>query len=56
MLLDQDDNEEQSGHDNGQSFLIEKLFNLTELEKSKIIKLWQWRNGRWMMIHLSTTF
>ena len=27
MLLDQDDREEHGGHDKGQAFLIEKLFN-----------------------------
>ena len=35
MLLDQDDKEEHNGHNNGQEFLIEKLFNLTALKKSK---------------------
>jgi hypothetical protein len=35
MLLDQDDKEEHGGHDYGKSFLIEKLFNLTDLKKSK---------------------
>ena len=35
MLLDQDDEEEHGGCNNGQAFLIEKLFNLTELKKSK---------------------
>ena len=35
MLLDQDDKEEHGGHNNGQAFLIEKLFNLTDLKKSK---------------------
>ena len=35
MLLDQDDKEEHGGHENGQAFLIEKLFNLTDLKKSK---------------------
>jgi hypothetical protein len=33
--LDQDDEGEHGGHGNGQVFLIEKLFNLTELKKSK---------------------
>jgi hypothetical protein len=27
MLLDQDDKEEHGGHNNGQMFLIEKVFN-----------------------------
>ena len=35
MLLDQDDKEGHDGHNNGQAFLIEKLFNLTEMKKSK---------------------
>jgi hypothetical protein len=35
MLLDQDDKEEHDGHTNSQVFLIEKLFNLTALKKSK---------------------
>ena len=35
MLWDQDDEEEHGGHNNGQVFLIEKQFNLTELKKSK---------------------
>ena len=35
MLLDYDDKEEHGGHNNGQVFLIEKLFNLTEMKKSK---------------------
>ena len=35
MLLDQDDKEEHGGHENGQAFLIEKLFNFTDLKKSK---------------------
>ena len=35
MLLDQDDKEGHGGHNNGQAFMIEKLFNLTELKKSK---------------------
>jgi hypothetical protein len=40
MLLDQDDEEEHGGHNNGQAFLIEELFNLTELKKSKVRMLW----------------
>ena len=35
MLLDQGNKEERGGHNNGQMFLMEKLFNLTELKKSK---------------------
>ena len=35
MLLYQGDKEEHDGHNNGQVFLIEKQFNLTELKKSK---------------------
>ena len=35
MLLEQDDKEEHGGHNNGQVILIEKLFDLTELKKSK---------------------
>ena len=35
MLLYQGDKEEHDGHNNGQVFLMEKLFNLTELKKSK---------------------
>ena len=39
-----------------QAFLIEKLFNLTELKKQRVKMLWQWRNGRQILFHLSTTF
>jgi hypothetical protein len=35
MLLDQEDKEGHGGHNNSQAFLIEKLFNLTQLKKSK---------------------
>ena len=35
MLLDQGDKEEHGGHDNVKVFLIGKLFNSTELKKSK---------------------
>jgi hypothetical protein len=35
MSLDQDDKEEHDGHNNGQAFLIEKLFNLTALKELK---------------------
>ena len=35
MLLDQDDEEEHGGQNDDQVFLIEKLFNLTDLQKSK---------------------
>ena len=36
MLLDQEDEEGHGGHGNSQAFLIEKLFNLTQLKESKI--------------------
>ena len=46
MLLDQDDKEEHGGHNNGEAFLIEKLFNLTELKKSKsdnVVAVEEWK-------------
>ena len=46
MLLDQDDKEEHGGHNNGKVFLIEKLFNLTELKKSKsdnVVVVEEWK-------------
>ena len=46
MLLDQDDEEEHGGHGNGQAFLIEKQFNLTELKKSKsdnVVAVEEWK-------------
>ena len=46
MLQDQDDKEEHDGHKNGQAFLIEKLFNLTELTKSKsdnVMEVEEWK-------------
>ena len=46
MLLDQDDKEEHGGHENGQAFLIEKLFNLTDLKKSKsdnVVAVEEWK-------------
>ena len=46
MLLEQDDKEEHGGHNNGQAFLIEKLFNLTELKKSKsdnVVAVEEWK-------------
>ena len=56
MLLDQDDKEEHNGHNNGQEFLIEKLFNLTALKKSKsdnVVEVEEWKTGD---EHLCTTF
>ena len=46
MLLDQDDKEGHGGHNNGQAFMIEKLFNLTELKKSKsdnVVAVEEWK-------------
>ena len=46
MLLDQDDKEGHDGHNNGQAFLIEKLFNLTEMKKSKsdnVVAVEEWK-------------
>ena len=46
MLLYQGDKEEHDGHNNGQVFLMEKLFNLTELKKSKsdtVVSVGQWK-------------
>ena len=46
MLLDQEDEEGHGGHNNGQAFLIEKLFNLTELKKSKsdnVVAVEEWK-------------
>ena len=46
MLLHQDEEEEYYGHSNGQPFLIEKLFNLTELKKSKcdnVVSVEEWK-------------
>ena len=46
MLLDQDDEEEHGGHNNGQAFLTEKLFNFTELKKSKsdnVVVVEEWK-------------
>ena len=46
MLLDQDDKEEHGGHNNSQEFLIEKLFNLTDLKKSKrdnVVAVEKWK-------------
>ena len=56
MLLDQDDKEEHNGHNNGQEFLIEKLFNLTALKKSKsdnVVEVEEWKTDD---EHLCTTF
>ena len=56
MLLDQDDKEEHNGHNNGQEFLIEKLFNLTALKKSKsdnVVEVKEWKTDD---EHLCTTF
>ena len=46
MLLDQEDEEGHGGHNNGQAFLIEKQFNLTELKKSKsdnVVAVEEWK-------------
>ena len=46
MLLDQEDEEGHGGHNNGQAFLIEKLFHLTELKKSKsdnVVVVEEWK-------------
>jgi hypothetical protein len=46
MLLDQEDEEGHGGHNNGQAFLIEKLFNLTQLKKSKsdnVLAVEEWK-------------
>ena len=46
MLLDQDDKEEHGGHNTGQALLIETLFNLTELKKSKsdtVVAVEEWK-------------
>ena len=46
MLFDQDDKEEHGGHNIGQVFLIEELFNLTELKKSKsdnVVAVEEWK-------------
>ena len=46
MLLDQEDEEDHGGHNNGQAFLIEKLFHLTELKKSKsdnVVVVEEWK-------------
>ena len=46
ILLDHNDKEECGVHDNGQAFLIEKLFNLTELKKSKryyVVVVEEWK-------------
>ena len=46
MLLDQEDEEGNGGHNNGQAFLIEKLFNLTQLKKSKsdnVVAVEEWK-------------
>jgi hypothetical protein len=46
MLLDQDDKDDHGGHDNGQAFFIEKLFNLTELKESKsdnVVEVEEWK-------------
>ena len=42
LLLDQDDKEEHDGHNNGQTSLNGKVFNFTELKKSKVIMSWHW--------------
>ena len=45
MLFDQDC-EEHGGHCNSQAFFIEKLFNLTELKKSKsdnVVAVEEWK-------------
>jgi hypothetical protein len=44
--LDQDDKGDHGGHNNGQAFLIAKLFNLTELKKSKsdnVVAVEEWK-------------
>ena len=46
MLQDQDDKEEHGGHNTGQALLIETLFNLTELKKSKsdtVVAVEEWK-------------
>ena len=46
MLLDQDDEEEHGGQNDDQVFLIEKLFNLTDLQKSKsdnVVAVEEWK-------------
>jgi hypothetical protein len=46
MLLDQDNKEDHDGHNNGQAFLIENLFNLTDLKKSKsdnVVEVEEWK-------------
>ena len=48
MLLDQDDKVENGGYNNGQAFLIKKLFNLTELKKSNsnnVVAVEEWKIG-----------
>ena len=48
MIWDQDDKKEHGGHNNGQAFLIEKLFNLTELKKSKsdnVVAVEEWKTN-----------
>ena len=56
MLLDQDNKEEHNGHNNGQEFLIEKLFNLTALKKSKCDNVVEVEECKMDDEHLSTTF
>ena len=46
MLFDQDGKEGHGGHNNGKAFLIEELFNLTELKKSKsdnVVAVEEWK-------------
>ena len=46
MLLDQYDKKEHGDHNNGQDFLIEKLFNLYELKKSisdNVVAVREWK-------------
>ena len=46
ILLEQDEEEEDGGHNNGAAFFIEKLFNLTELKKSKsdnVVAVEEWK-------------
>ena len=46
MLLDQDDKEGHGGHNNDQVFLIEILFNFTELKKLKndnVVAVEEWK-------------
>ena len=46
MLFDQDGKEGHGGHNNGKAFLIEELFNLTELKKLKsdsVVTVEEWK-------------